>query len=324
MKRWLAGLLALAFLFTGTAGLANEVPDEDRYKIEELLVSREEEDRGITNDLKLIRELLNNEDIRDLLQFEDIRTIVTEIGVKAGIWLIKHRPTTMEVLKELGVSDQEQECIGKIWDSGDRIHEAMDVYRATEEGAELQREYEALIADGVLQRAVQDFISMMKNKDIESVLDIIIQKAAEDAAKKQKTVQENGQLTKEAFKREMNTSSFMGSVILELLNYIEQSNWAQNSLPELIDNEHLWNVLRQLSGFNNQLGGAITEEVHLLTQDPEVMDFLDRTIKAISDLAREYKEKLSSADTEAAEDETDNDKATERPDSETISEEVTP
>lgn len=284
MRKWLAGCLALIFLISGIPVFA-ENTGKDTVSIQESMVSVEGESVGsLAENFRFLADLLKNEEIRSLLKMEDVSTIFTEVVWKVLVWMYENRPVTMKILTELGVDERNQRRIAVIWDSADRIAHEVDVFKASEEGRQLQEEGNALLADPDLQKTLIGILNLAKSEDLSNLLKAVW-KAAESAGTE--ATDSDGVLTAEATKRKLGLNTYIGNTILNILKTLEESDWVRNSLPQLQANENLWNFLLHLASMDNSgLDNVIREEMEKLSQDPEISIFILETLTGLSGLSQ--------------------------------------
>ena len=284
MRKWLAGCLALIFLISGIPVFA-ENTGKDTVSIQESMVSVEGESVGsLAENFRFLADLLKNEEIRSLLKMEDVSTIFTEVVWKVLVWMYENRPVTMKILTELGVDERNQRRIAVIWDSADRIAHEVDVFKASEEGRQLQEEGNALLADPDLQKTLIGILNLAKSEDLSNLLEAVW-KAAESAGTE--ATDSDGVLTAEATKRKLGLNTYIGNTILNILKTLEESDWVRNSLPQLQANENLWNFLLHLASMDNSgLDNVIREEMEKLSQDPEISIFILETLTGLSGLSQ--------------------------------------
>ena len=284
MRKWLAGCLALIFLISGIPVFA-ENTGKDTVSIQESMVSVEGESvGGLAENFRFLADMLKDEEIRSLLKMEDVSTIFTEVIWKVLVWMYENRPVTMKILTELGVDERHQRCIAVIWDSADRIAHEVDVFKASEEGRQLQEEGNALLADPDFQKTLIGILNLAKSEDLSNLLKAVW-KAAESAGTE--ATDSDGVLTAEAMKRKLGLNTYIGNTILNILKTLEESDWVRNSLPQLQANENLWNFLLHLASMDNSgLDNVIREEMEKLSQDPEISIFILETLTGLSGLSQ--------------------------------------
>lgn len=284
MRKWLAGCLALIFLISGIPAFA-ENTGKDTVSIQESMVSVEGESVGsLAENFRFLADLLKNEEIRSLLKMEDVSTIFTEVVWKVLVWMYENRPVTMKILTELGVDERNQRRIAVVWDSADRIAHEVDVFKASEEGRQLQEEGNALLADPDFQKTLIGILNLAKSEDLSNLLKAVW-KAAESAGTE--ATDSDGVLTAEATKRKLGLNTYIGNTILNILKTLEESDWVRNSLPQLQENENLWNFLLHLASMDNSgLDNVIREEMEKLSQDPEISIFILETLTGLSGLSQ--------------------------------------
>ncbi len=285
IKRWFAVLTAGLFLFSWAAAPAEDV-GRNTVEIQESLVSRENDTSATLQDhLKLVQELLQTEEVRNLLKFDDVKTIATEVLARVLIWMIQNRPVTMKILTELGIGETDLRCIGKIWDSADRVTAAFNEYGSTDDGQQLIAEFEALKDDPEFLQSLDNFEAMITSRDVASILEAI----EADVSSFSKENPEETPLTQEALIRHLNDMSFTGALLLKLFSTLEKSPFVRESLPALLQNENLWTFLMHLSNLNANTDHVLREELMLLSGDPEIHEFTERTATALLDLANKLR-----------------------------------
>ena len=280
MKRWIAGLLAAAFLLAGGTGWAENGLNESTVEIQESVISPEEQTSNtLTDNLKLILQLSQNEDVRSLFQFQDVKDLTNEVILKVLVWMLQNRPVTIKILAELGVGEQDLRCIGKIWDSVDRIYTTLKTYMETEEGKQLARELETLKNDPELKQSANNFLTMITSADVANLLTDISKIMREGS----EALETEGDLTQEAARRNMNKTNVTGALVMELAGLVEKSDWARESLPQLANNDNLWAVLDHITDIA-ELDAVIQEEIFRLSEDEEVMGFVQSTLLGVRNL----------------------------------------
>ncbi len=284
MRKWLAGCLALIFLISGIPVFA-ENTGKDAVSIQESMVSVEGESVGsLAENFRFLADLLKDEEIRSLLKMEDVGTIFTEVIWKVLVWMYENRPVTMKILTELGVDERDQRCIAVIWDSADRIAHEVDVFKASEEGRQLQEEGNALLADPDFRKALMGILNLATSEDLSNLLKAVW-KAAESAGTE--ATDSDGVLTAEAMKRKLGLNTYIGNTIQNILKTLEESDWVRTSLPQLQANENLWNFLLHLASMDNSgLDNVIREEMEKLSLDPEISMFILETLTGLSGLSQ--------------------------------------
>ena len=264
MKRWIAGILAAALLLAvlpaGAQGASAGT---------------------LAENLGFLRDMIQNEDVRSLIQIQDVQDLMTEVVAKVLIWMVQNRPVTMEILKELGVGEADLRCVGKVWDSAERIGEAWQAYFATEDGRRLVAEAKAVEKDPELAEALDNFLDMCSQQEISGINAAIsetLRKGIEEDLREDT-------LTMDTMERHINRSTLIGSLLLRLTELVESSEWAQSSLPKLKGNENLWNLIIHLSEID-WADDIMREEARKLTEDPEINDFVRRTAGELVNLVR--------------------------------------
>ena len=268
MKRWIAAWLALMVLFSAGTALASGEPPKGTVEIQEALVSEEGAELGsLGENIGFLVKTLQNEEIRSLLSRDDVKEIFTEVILKVLIWMYENRPVTMKILAEAGVSEKECGFIEKIWDSAEHIRDAVNEYSQTEDMQRLVREAELLINDPDINAARDNLIRALTSEDASAIL-----QASADAV-----AAGTGDLTLEAEERNVDTKSFIGSVLLRFMRILEESQWSSEYLPQLLKNEKLWNFAIHLANREISIAPVIQEEYEKLTGDPEMMAFFRQT-----------------------------------------------
>ena len=282
MKKWVAGMLAVLLLLSGTLAAAQESEGLTDAEIQEAMITREEESETLSSSIRLMAELLQNEDVRSLLQIQDVKDLMNEGAFKVLIWMLQNRSVTMKILKELGVGKKDRDCIGKIWDSAERIRDTKKTWLKTEKGRELLTNLEILKNDPEVAEAANSFSEMINSDDAAAVIKAMgstARKAASEELPANAVPQNAADLQTER-------ASFTGSLLAELLRVLGNSEWAQKYLPMLLKNEALNRALVILSE-DNELNGAIRQEYNTLANDPEIYDFAGRTLRTVADLFRQ-------------------------------------
>ena len=103
MKKWLAVLLSVMILFSGSLCLAESTEPKENADIQETVVSVEGESLGtLSENIRFLKDLAQNKEVRELLGMEEVKTVTSEIIWRVLIWLYQNRPVTMKILAELG------------------------------------------------------------------------------------------------------------------------------------------------------------------------------------------------------------------------------
>ena len=287
MKRWLAGLLSVMILFSGGLGLAENTETKENADIQETVVSVEGESLGtLSENLRFLKDLAQNEEFQSLLGIEDVKNVTSEIIWRVLVWLFRNRPVTMKILAEFGVKESDLHCIEKIWDSAGRIGKALEKHSQTEDGRRLQAEAEAVKNDPDLQESWVNFQELATSEDLITVLNALNEVAKTEIAEKESA---DGALTQEALNRQMDQSSFAGKLILKAISILDHSEWARESVPKLLKNENLWRFLSHLSSGNKELDNVFREEFKLIVSDPEINVFIQQTLAEAKALSKALK-----------------------------------
>jgi len=305
MKRWLAGMLVVILLFSGgLASLAEESPGSGKSKadIEESMVTREGEELGsLADNIRFFLEYAAREDIRSLFDLDDVKDIFSEVFIKVGLWLLQNRPVALKILKEFGIPEMEVTLVSELWDSADRITVAQRNFSETEAGSRLVQDVENLMQDNDFKDSVKNFGNLLNSDDFGNFLSAL-QKLVQEG--KSEAKQHEGPLTAEAFRRQLDRSSFAGEIIFLLFYTAEQSEWGKESVPKLLKNEKLWKVAQAISNAGKDRESLVTvicEEIQRLFSLPEMTHFLENTVPAIAETIAEFvssREKEPSADKE--------------------------
>ena len=286
MKRWLAGLLSVMILFSGGLCLAENAEPMENADIQETVVSVEGESLGtLSENIRFLKDLAADEEVRELLGMEEVKTVTSEVIWRVLVWLYRNRPLTMKILAELGIKESDRRCIEKIWDSADRIGEALIEHSQTEDGKQLQAEAEAVKNDPEIQQALVNFQKLATSEDLMNILDALDEAVKDEALKSEAVKSEtagsensDGALANEARNQRVDQSSFIGKLIIEAISVMDQSEWARESVPKLLKNENLWRFLTHLSGGNPELDRVFQEEFVLIAGDPEINVFFKKTL----------------------------------------------
>ena len=272
-----AVLLSLVLLLTAPlAALAEDPGIKENADIEESMVSGEGEAPGsLAQTFRIIQNLLKDEDMQAILKNEDVRTVTAEITFRVLMWLVQNRPVTMKILVELGISETELKSIEKIWDSSERVADAYKEYLDSEDGKQLMAEFEAVRNDPEILGCVTDFRDLLTSGDLKLLL-VTLKDFSRDTLAD--SVLYDGPLSQEAEELNLERSDFIGKLIFEILHVLEQSDWAQSSLPKLADNKNLWLFLHHLSTGNPELNQLVRQEFVQIIDDEEIMAFLQKTL----------------------------------------------
>lgn len=287
LKRWTAGLLAGLFLFSACFAFAEKTGGDSTVRIQESLVSREgEAPDSLEDTFRMLIRLSQREEVRNMLKIEDVSSIFTDVILKVLEWMDQNRPVTDKILTELGIGEDDLGCINKIWDSADRIAEATRTFQDSETGQRLEREFTELFMDPDFRESVSNFQALVSAEEVENVLS-----ALQQTVESGKEVSETSdvKLTDEALERQLGRASFTGSLLIVLLEEIQQSAWGRDSLPKLLKNESLRTLLTDLAATDTELDKVIREEISSLLTDQEVTDFIFRASRSATNVINEYK-----------------------------------
>ena len=276
VKRWLAALAAGIMFFSGTAALS-EAPGRDTVGIQESLVSREGTSGQTLEEQFLdLLKVLDTEEVRNLLKYEDVQEIFTEVIVKVIIWMAENRTATMKILTELGVGEGDRRCIGKIWDSAERISAVSREHRDPEDGKLLEEEFNDLMGDPDFQRFLLNLETALQSDHIRALSEAV-KSAAESAVAPEPG---SGPLAQEAV-RQLGRENFTATLLSLLMNVADESEWIREDVPKLLKHEKLWTFMRHLTMAGSEVNQVLQEEFRTLTADPEVSAFLERTLNAV-------------------------------------------
>ena len=274
MKRRLAAVLAGMVLFSCAAAPAEDI-GRDTVDIQESLVTREYTDATLEDHFLQLAQLVQKDEVRNLLKIEDVSTIATEVVWKVLVWMWHNRPVTVKILAEFGVSEPDLRNVEMLWDSAERIIDALRKHGESDRGKRLSAAADALFSDEEFRKSMNSLQMLLTSEDVSSIL-----QALQEVAESDRTDWQKGPLTEAALEREMNRTGFAGSLLLSLFEALDRSGWAQESLPGLLTNEKLWQFLLELSEGDEELDRVFREEILLLTEDPEMNAFLQRTLSA--------------------------------------------
>ena len=312
VKRWGAVLLAVILLL-GCALAGAEERTQTNAEIVEQLESREKtgsgEAGGALEMLKTLGEILISEDFRSLLEYEDVKEVFNEIILETTLWLYENRPVTIKILRELGLSEKETVIVEKLWDSLDRIINSMEVYLETEDGKALQSSYTALTESNAFQRVWEDFVKLVKKEDLQDLLKTLkgaLEGQLEEArafidativeGETSEQVEEKLSRFQEKFNRIVEERGGDPQAIalttgMQIFARVAESDWAKNSMPDLMEEEALWTFLEQLENLlNSPIMETAKQEMINLLQDEEIRDYLTELINGMVGIVREQNE----------------------------------
>ena len=288
MKRLLAGWLSLVLLFFGSMVFAEDAGRPDNATIEESFITVEGEDMGsLAENILLLKKLTENEDVAALLKNEEVSTLASEITLRVLRWMVQNRPVTMKILAELGFGEEDLHCVEKIWDSADRVRAAYAAYQESEDGKQLQAEWEAVENDPEIRQSVADFQELFNSEDLQGILKALMK--AVEAEKTEHGILD-GTMAPSDLDGRITENTFIGRLIIEMGHVLEHSAWAQESLPKMIRNENLARYLIHLSSGSPELDSLIREECTLTLEDPEVSRFLQRMLAGMQELTEALSE----------------------------------
>ena len=280
MKRWIAVMLAAILLLTGSLAAAEGAGGTMDAETREAMEPQKEENVGtLIKDLVFLVELLQNEDVRNLFQLRDVQDLMNEGVYRVLVWMVENRPVTMKILVELGVGESGLRCIDIIWDGAERIETAWRSLTVTEEGKQLLAELAAVRDDPEIQKSAAKLWAVISSDEVATLLDSFWNTVINGSAPEPP----QGALTQEAQERQMDTTTFTGGLLIELLKFVEESEWAQESIPALLINENLWRLLIHLSK-DNEVYRVIREEFRILAEASEIKALLQQMIQEITDL----------------------------------------
>lgn len=274
MKRLLAGWLAAMILLAGSVSLAENPDRKETADIEESMITVEGETLGtLSENILMISSLLQDEEVRALLKMEEVTEVTSEIIWRVLLWMYQNRPVTMKILTALDVNESDQQCISRIWDSSDRIIAAYNEYLETEDGKQLDTELKVLMSDQEFRKSLADFSHMLTSDEL-----LLLLEALKDTVTSDQEIPLDGPLTRQVKNQEAAKSSLSGRMTLRALYVLEQSEWARESLPNLMNNKNLQKYLLHLYNNKSGLDLLIQEELKLLLSDAQMMDFLKKTL----------------------------------------------
>lgn len=305
LRAWTA--LLLAVVLSAGVFLSAWAESKTDAELQESLVTREGESRGtLTENLEQLFFMLQSEDVLSLLRIEDVNEITNEILVRILIWLIENRPVTMKILAELGADEEDQYCIGKIWDSADRIVEAAKTFLDSEDGRRLRIEAEQLENDPAFLDALYSLKDLLSEENLSDTLSFLSalldtsESLSEEEALKEIL---DGSLIDSALDHNLPSESFTGNMMMNLMSIADEREAVRNALDKLLKNEHMWNLLIILSENNHVLDEVLREEFKKLGADPRVVAFITRIAKSLRDVVEklrdsDFLEKLTGPDKE--------------------------
>ena len=229
----------------------------------------------IVSILMLLVTTLRSDEFKDLIRNPEVKDVISEVVTNLSVYLIENRPVTMKILVEFGVSEPDLRNVEKLWDSAERIIDALRKHGESDRGKRLSAAADALFSDEEFRKSMNSLQMLLTSEDVSSIL-----QALQEVAESDRTDWQKGPLTEVALEREMNRTGFAGSLLLSLFEALDRSGWAQESLPGLLTNEKLWQFLLELSEGDEELDRVFREEILLLTEDPEMNAFLQRTLSA--------------------------------------------
>ena len=281
IKRRLAVMLAGMVLFSCVTAPA-ENTGRDTVGIQESVVTREGETAGTLKEhFLLLAQLAEKEEVRNLMRMEDVSIIANEVVWKVLVWMARNRPVTMKILAELGLAESELRNVGKLWDSAERVYAAFEEYSGTEQGKRMITDLDALLNDEVFTKSLKSLQALLTSEDLGNILT-----ALKEVTESDRTGWTEGTLTKEALDRNVDQTTFTGSLLLALFNVLDQTGWAMESLPDLLMNENLWRFLKDINEGSKELDRTMQEEFSLLAEDTEMTAFLEQTFFAGLDLIK--------------------------------------
>ncbi len=280
MKRWIAVILAAILLLTGSIAAADGTGGAIDGETQETTEPQERINVGtLINDLHFLVELAQSEDVRNLFQLQDVKDLMHEGVYYVLVWLAENRPVTMKILVELGVGGSELHCIETVWDSVERIQSAWRSLAETEDGKQLLAELDAVRNDPEIQESTVRFWALVSSDEVARILDLLWNTVIEEEISELA----EGALTREALERRIDRTTFTGILLIRLLQFTEESEWAQESVPALLNNENLWQLLIHLAE-DEELYQVLGEEVRILSEDPEIKALLQQIAQEITAL----------------------------------------
>ena len=304
--RMLTALLLAAVLSFGCLlPAAAENPDRRTdAELQESVVTREGEETGtLVENLEQLVLLLTRKDVLSLMKIEDVGVITNEVIFRVVEWMLQNREVTMKILVELGASEADLRSIEKIWDSGLRIKAAILEFEESETGRQIAADAEALENDPAFMETLKAFTNLATEENIEDILEILSTVLNPEPSPKpegeggEETTE--GWLLQEALARKLDLESFSGEKVSALLRILQDRENFHESLEKLLENEHLWSLLRSVvGGADNPLNDVFRQEWNTLASDEEVRDFCLQTARGCSqalDRLKELNEKAAQA-----------------------------
>lgn len=302
LRRAAAALLAL--LLSAAPALSALAEDSRRptdADLQQTVVSREgEEKKTLAEILLSLAETMQREEFQNLLRIDDVAVITNEVTVKILIWLYENRPVTMKILAELGAGEDDIRCVEKIWDSGERIGAAVKEYMDSEEGKELTAAEDALAADESFTQAFLRVLEDISSDDLRDLMEVSahVLEAQDPAAV---NPGDPGSLTRAALDRAISDQSFLGGLLMKLLDLLDRHAGAIAPLKTMLTNERLWAVLFRLANYGGAMDDTVRDEFERLRSDPDIEAFIQRTLAALSREAEKASAQLHSKPGETAE-----------------------
>ena len=281
MKRWLAWILIPALALSSFSGAAALSEDEmpGTAEIQESVITDEgdREPDTLNDNLRLIIDTFHSPEFQDLLKNDEVKDVLSEGTTRVAIWLLENRTVTMKILKELGVSEKDRQCVEKIWDSASRLYNLEQEYEQSEDGQLLRAEIQALWNNPVFQQFLKDYRTSMETIDFRELLKAV-----------KRTVEEGPDSPGDpdlatVFRAEgVEDDSIPAALIMVFLSFAQLNQVSNRSLKLLLKEKDFWTVVLHIA--NNRLNMdqlPMLEEFRKLTSDPEVMDFLAASGKNI-------------------------------------------
>lgn len=309
-KRWLAALLAGILVLSGGAVFSEGTGStaRDTADIQKSLVSRESSEQTLEQHFLQLMELLQREEVQHLLTIEDFSTITTEVVAKVAVWLIENRPVTMKILEALGICAEDRHCVEKIWDSAERIDAAGQAYIQSEDGMKLRDEAKALTEDPDFQETMKEIADILSSEEMGNLVTGFLDSALESgetllsgaALLAGETLPLDDLLADVVRKNLEDHMSYSGKLLLELTEFLDDTEWAREPLRKLAANEKLRTLLAHLTRLDAGLDRVLEEELSMLAEDQDVKAFLERTVRSFYSAVKTF------ADRHAAETQTEN------------------
>ena len=240
----------------------------------------------------LVTVLLESEDFRHLMEVEDFQYFLNDVLLDTLEWLWQNRPVAMKILDELDLSEEDRRLVTDIWDSAERIEANLKEYAATPDGAKLMEDLLTLMDSEHLYQSLSDLGDLLSSDDLEKVL-LALSGSLEETSE---AVPEGDDtpLVELIRAHGMDPDSETFTQVRRLYRLVADSPWAQQSLPRLLSDETLWDLVNRLLTLPEEpMLEPSRQELRALAEKPELIRLLDQITPVIADFIDRNAEQIA-------------------------------